>query len=154
VDLLSFGGTKNGMLAGEAAVVLPGAAETITGLQYLRKQTLQLASKMRFLAAQFDALLTDELWLANAQHANAMAARLAAGVAASPVVEITRPVQANVVFATLPAAAREALQRRFDFYTWDEDSGEVRWMCSWDTTEEDVDEFVAAVADECTRSEP
>ena len=153
VDLLSFGGTKNGLLAGEAVVLLPAVADTITGLEYLRKQTLQLASKMRFLAAQFDALLTDELWRANAHNANAMAARLAAAVAAAPALEITRPVQANVVFATLPAAAREALQRRFDFYTWDEDAGEVRWMCSWDTTEEDVDEFAAAVVDECARSD-
>jgi threonine aldolase len=154
VDLLSFGGTKNGMLAGEAVVVLPRAAGEITGLEYLRKQTLQLASKMRFIAAQFDALLTDELWRANAEHANAMAARLAAGVASAPRLAITRPVQANVVFATLPAAAREALMRRFDFYTWDGTIGEVRWMCAWDTTEADVDQFAAAVVDECARFEP
>ena len=153
VDLLSFGGTKNGMLAAEAVVVLPGATETITGLEYLRKQTLQLASKMRFLAAQFDALLTDELWRANAQHANAMAARLAAAVSAAPALQITRPVQANVVFATLPAAASAALQRRFAFYMWNEVIGEARWMCSWDTTEEDVDEFADAVVEECARGE-
>jgi len=151
VDLLSFGGTKNGMLVGEAVVLLPGTAGTITGLEYLRKQTLQLASKMRFLAAQFDALLTDELWRANAGHANAMAARLAAGVESAAGLAITRPVQANVVFATLPAPAREALQRRFDFYVWDQAIGEVRWMCAWDTTAEDVDEFAAAVVDECAR---
>jgi threonine aldolase len=153
VDLLSFGGTKNGMLAGEAVVVLPRAAETIIGLEYLRKQTLQLASKMRFFAAQFEALLTDELWRANAQRANAMAARLAAAVSAVPALQITRPVQANAVFATLPAAACEALQRRFAFYVWNEDIGEVRWMCSWDTTEEDVDEFASAVVEECARAE-
>jgi len=153
VDLLSFGGTKNGILAGEAVVVLPGAATTVTGLEYLRKQTLQLASKMRFLAAQFDALLTDELWRANAQQANAMAARLAAAVAPAAGLQITRPVQANVVFATLPAAASEALQRQFDFYIWNEAIGEARWMCAWDTTEEDVDEFAAAVVEECARNE-
>jgi threonine aldolase len=141
------------MLVGEAVVVLPRAAETIIGLEYLRKQTLQLASKMRFLAAQFDALLTDELWRANAQRANAMAARLAAAVSAAPALQITRPVQANAVFATLPATASEALQRRFAFYVWNEDIGEVRWMCSWDTTEEDVDEFAAAVLEECARAE-
>ena len=108
---------------------------------------------MRFLAAQFDALLTDELWRANAQRANAMAARLAAAVSAAPGLQITRPVQANAVFATLPPAATEALQRRFAFYVWNEDIGEVRWMCSWDTTEEDVDEFAAAVVEECARAE-
>lgn len=151
VDLLSFGGTKNGMLVGEAVVVLPAASDEIIGLEYLRKQTLQLASKMRFLAAQFDALLTGELWRANAEHANAMAARLAAAVTAAPGLAITRPVQANVVFATLPAAAREALRRRFDFYVWDHRTGEVRWMCAWDTTEEDVDEFAGAIIDACGR---
>ena len=151
VDLLSFGGTKNGMLVGEAVVVLPGAATTVIGLEYLRKQTLQLASKMRFLAAQFDALLTDELWRENAGNANAMATRLADAIAFAPGLEITRLVEANAVFATLPAAARDELQRRFHFYTWDEGKGEVRLMCSWDTTAEDVDEFAAAIVDECTR---
>jgi threonine aldolase len=100
---------------------------------------------MRFLAAQFDALLTDSLWLRNARHANAMAVRLADAVAELPGVEITRPVQANAVFAMLPAAATRALQERFDFYTWDENTGEVRWMCSWDTTVEDVEAFASAL---------
>jgi threonine aldolase len=151
VDLLSFGGTKNGLLMGEAVVVLPGAATAVIGLEYLRKQTLQLASKMRFMAAQFDALLTDELWRENAGNANAMATRLADAIAFAPGLEVTRLVEANVVFATLPAAARDALQRRFHFYTWNEGTGEVRMMCSWDTTEADVDEFAAAVLEECTR---
>jgi threonine aldolase len=143
VDLLSFGGTKNGLLVGEAVVAMgPELAEP---LRYLRKQSLQLASKMRFLAAQFDALLTDSLWLRNARHANAMAVRLADAVAELPGVEITRPVQANAVFAMLPAAATRALQERFDFYTWDENTGEVRWMCSWDTTVEDVEAFASAL---------
>jgi threonine aldolase len=143
VDLLSFGGTKNGLLAGEAIVAMN--AELSEPLLYLRKQSLQLASKMRFLAAQFDALLTDSLWLRNARHANAMAARLADAVTPLPGVELTRPVQANAVFAILPAAATQALQERFDFYTWDETTGEVRWMCSWDTTEADVEAFAAAL---------
>jgi threonine aldolase len=143
VDLLSFGGTKNGLLFGEAVVSLePSLAG---GLPYLRKQSLQLASKMRFLAAQFEALLRDQLWLQGARQANAMAARLAGAVAELPGVQITRPVQANSVFAILPAAAREALLERFDFYTWDEATGEVRWMCAWDTTERDVDAFAAAL---------
>jgi threonine aldolase len=143
VDLLSFGGTKNGLLAGEAVVFIdPGLAD---GFDYLRKQSLQLASKMRFLAAQFDALLTDELWRRSARHANAMAVRLADAVRDMRGVTITRPVEANAVFATLPGAATSALQRQFPFYVWDEDRGEVRWMCSWDTTEADVDAFAAAI---------
>jgi threonine aldolase len=144
VDLLSFGGTKNGLLAGEAVVFLaPGLAD---GFEYLRKQSLQLASKMRFLAAQFDALLTEDLWRRCARQANAMAARLAGAVADLPGLTITRPVEANAVFATLPAGAAHSLQQQFPFYVWDEARGEVRWMCSWDTTEEDVDEFAAAIA--------
>ncbi|MDQ6804991.1 MAG: beta-eliminating lyase-related protein, partial [Actinomycetota bacterium] len=145
VDVLSFGGTKTGLLGAEAVVLLePTLAE---GFQYLRKQSMQLASKMRFLAAQFEALLTDELWRACAAQANAMAARLAAAVGALPGLEITRPVQTNAVFATLPALATAALQERFAFYVWDERAGEVRWMCSWDTTEDDVDAFAGAVAE-------
>jgi threonine aldolase len=145
VDVLSFGGTKNGLMLGEAVIAFdPALAEP---LLYLRKQSMQLASKMRFLAAQFDALLEDELWRRNAARANAMAARLAAAVTALPGVRLTRPVEANAVFAIVPASARAALQERFDFYTWDEGTGEVRWMCSWDTTEADVDAFAAALRD-------
>ena len=120
--------------------------ELADGFEYLRKQTLQLASKMRFLAAQFDALLADELWLRCAQHANSMAAALAAAVRDFPGLEITRPVQTNAVFATIPRAATEALQREFRFYVWDEHTGEVRWMCSWDTTQDDVDSFADAIS--------
>lgn len=145
VDVLSFGGTKNGLLGAEAVVFL--SSELADGFLYLRKQSLQLASKMRFLAAQLDALLSDELWLRLAAHANAMAARLAAAVGDAPGVRITRPVQANAVFATLPPGAAERLQAHFPFYVWDERSGEVRWMCAWDTTAEDVDAFAAAVAE-------
>jgi threonine aldolase len=145
IDIVSFGGTKNGLLGAEAVVILdPVLAE---GFLYLRKQSMQLASKMRFLAAQFDALLTDGLWRESAGHANAMAARLAAAVGNLPGLEITRPVEANAVFATLPAAATRILLARFAFYMWDEHAGEVRWMCSWDTTDDDVDTFAAAVAD-------
>ncbi len=143
-DIVSFGGTKNGLLGGEAVVVVN--AELAGGFEYLRKQTLQLASKMRFLAAQFDALLTDELWRQSAEHANAMAARLAGALTDIPGVQITRPVQTNAIFATLPRAATDLLLKRFAFYVWDEANDEVRWMCSWDTTEADIDEFVQAVA--------
>jgi threonine aldolase len=144
VDLLSFGGTKNGLLGAEAVVFLnPDLAD---GFEYLRKQTLQLASKMRFLAAQFDALLTDDLWLRCARQANSMAATLADAVRDLPGLTITRPVQTNAVFATIPGQATEALQRMFPFYIWDERTGEVRWMCSWDTTVDDVDSFVDAIS--------
>jgi threonine aldolase len=146
VDVLSFGGTKNGLLGAEAVVLLK--PELAHDFLYIRKQSMQLASKMRFLAAQFDALLSDELWLRCARHANAMAARLAGALADVPGLTITRPVQTNAVFAVLPAAVTEALQREWPFYIWDESVGEVRWMCSWDTTEEDVDGFAAGVRDE------
>ena len=143
VDILSFGGTKNGLLGAEAVVIVN--AELAEGFRYLRKQSLQLASKMRYLAAQFEALLTDELWLRCARQANAMAARLAQGVGSVPGVTITRPVQTNAVFARLSPEATAALREQFAFYTWDESAGEVRWMCSWDTTEEDVESFTAAI---------
>jgi threonine aldolase len=142
VDAVSFGGTKNGMLLGEAIVFL--RAGLGGEVAFLRKQSMQLASKMRFLAAQFEALLAD--WRTPAAHANAMAARLADAVSRIEGVRITQRVQANGVFAVLPAAATSWLQERWRFYVWDENSGEVRWMCSWDTTEDDVDEFAADVA--------
>jgi threonine aldolase len=142
-DAVSFGGTKAGLMVGEAVVfVRPGLGEPA---RYLRKQSMQLASKMRFLAAQFEALLTDERWRAAAAHANAMAQRLAAGVRDVPGVRITQAVEANAVFAILPPGTAEALQADWRFYTWDERTGEVRWMCSWDTTPEDVDAFAGAV---------
>jgi threonine aldolase len=143
VDALSFGATKNGLVFGEAVVLLaPGLDD---GFAYLRKQTLQLASKGRFLAAQFVALLEDDLWQRSAEHANAMAARLAAAIADAPGVRITQPVQANGVFAVLAAAAIAVLQRDWYFYVWDESAREVRWMCSWDTTPAEVDAFAAAI---------
>ena len=129
--------------------------ELADGMLYLRKQTLQLASKGRFLAAQFIALLEGDLWRRSAAHANAMAARLASAVADVPGVRITQQVQANGVFAVLPPAATEALQRDWHFYTWDKATGEVRWMCSWDTTAEEVDAFAAAIRSACaTALEP
>jgi threonine aldolase len=142
-DLISFGGTKNGLLGAEAVVLVN--SDVANDFNYIRKQSMQLASKMRFLAAQFDALLSDELWLRCAGHANWMAARLAAAVDDVSGLTITRPVQTNAVFARLPAPVISTLQRDHPFYTWDETAGEVRWMCSWDTTEEDVDGFAAAV---------
>ena len=146
VDVVSFGGTKNGAMLGEAVVVLdPDAAP---GVDFLRKSSMQLASKMRFVSAQLLALLTDDLWLRNATHANGMAQTLASRVGSIDGVVITQPVQANAVFAILPPAVTARLQERFRFYTWDQATGEVRWMCSWDTTDEDVDAFATAVAEE------
>lgn len=143
VDALSFGGTKAGLLAGEAVVVL--SEEAAAALPYLRKQTLQLASKMRFLAAQFDALLEAERWRAAAGHANAMAHRLAGAVRGLDGVTLTQEPRANAVFAILPPGVADALRERWFFYDWDERRREVRWMCSWDTTEADVDAFAADV---------
>jgi len=144
-DAVSFGGTKAGLMLGEAIVLLGDGLEG--AMPYLRKQSMQLASKMRYVAAQFEALLTDELWRRAAGHANAMAARLAAAVEGLDGVRITQPVQANVVFAVLPPGVAERLQAEWGFYTWDEHTGEVRWMCAHDTRAEDVDAFAAAVAD-------
>ena len=148
VDAVSFGGTKNGLAVGDAVVFCrPGLA---TDFSFTRKQMLQLASKMRFISAQFEALLGGELWLENARHANAMAARLAAAVAAVDGVEISHPVEANAVFARLPRAAIDRLLAELPgehpFYVWDEAADEVRWMCAWDTAPEDVDGFATAVA--------
>jgi threonine aldolase len=143
-DVLSFGGTKNGAMGAEAVVVMQEADGANT--RYLRKQHGQLASKMRFLGAQFNALLTDELWLANARHANAMAARLAAGLADIPGVEIVYPVQSDVVFARLDPDRIAALQRDWTFHVWDEGKSVVRWMTAFDTQEGDVDTFLSDIA--------
>ena len=143
VDVLSFGGTKNGAVGTEAVIVMKEDLGTETPFQ--RKQQMQLASKMRFLAAQFSALLEDGLWLRSASHANAMAARLAEGVSCLPGVELRQPVDSNAVFAVLDAAPIRELQRDWGFQVWDPAENLVRWMTAFDTTEEDVDEFVAAV---------
>jgi threonine aldolase len=156
VDVLSYGGTKNGLLLGELIVVLDPAASD--GLVYLRKMNMQLASKMRFLSAQFIELLTDDLWQRSAAHANTMAARLRAGLEASiadgsaPGLSFTQATDANAVFAIVPAAAAARLHEAFRFYDWNVATGEVRWMCSWDTTAEDVDAFVEGIRAELAPS--
>jgi threonine aldolase len=149
VDVLSFGGTKSGLLAAEAIVFFGGG--TGGRFPFLRKQGMQLASKMRFLAAQFSALLGDDLWRRNAEHANRLASMLAERVQEIEGVEITQPVESNAVFARIPSAAIEPLQQRCFFYVWDEVAAEVRWMTSWDTTEEDVDRFARAISEEMAR---
>jgi threonine aldolase len=146
VDMLSFGGTKNGLLFGEAIVVL--SPEATDGLTYLRKLDMQLASKMRFVSAQLIAILTDDLYLRSARHANAMATRLRAAVDGLPGLEITQPTQSNAVFAILPPGVADRLRARVPFYDWNPATGEVRWMCAFDTTEADVDAFAAAVREE------
>lgn len=144
VDVLSFGGTKNGLMLGEAVVFLDKRLSS--NAMYERKQSMQLSSKMRFVAAQFEAYLTDDLWLKLAAHSNRMAQLLRERVAKIPGVEPTQKTEVNGVFARLPRAAIERLQRDFFFYVWDEDRDEVRWMTSFDTTEAEVAAFVEAVA--------
>lgn len=141
VDALSFGGTKNGLLFGEAIVLFRKSAD----FRFMRKQAMQLASKQRFVAAQFEAMLGSELWTTNAKHVLAMAKRLEAGVRDVPGVTITRPVQSNAVFAIIPWPAIKKAREKYFFYVWDEHTGEVRWMTSFDTTPEDVDDFVATI---------
>ena len=138
-DALSFGGTKNGAMGAEALIVM--RADLAADAPYLRKQQTQLTSKMRFVAAQFGALLHDGLWRANAAHANAMARRLADGVREVAGLEIVYPVQANAVFARLHPRHIAALQREWTFHVWDEPGCVVRWMTAFDTSEADVDTF-------------
>lgn len=143
VDVLSFGGTKNGTMFGEAVVFMDRALAP--DFKYIRKQGMQLHSKMRFIAAQFTALLSGDLWLRNARHSNAMAALLAERVRDIPGVEITQKRQANAVFARLPRDRIPGLRQRVLFHCWNEQTGEVRWMASFDTTEEDVEDFVRSM---------
>lgn len=142
VDVLSFGGTKNGLMFGEAVVFLNKALAD--GFAYNRKQGMQLASKMRFITAQFIAYLETDLWKRNASNANNMAALLAKKLTALGGIQLSRPVEANGVFVILPAAMIPKLQQKYFFHVWDEDTNEVRLMCSFDTTTEDVEGFVWA----------
>ena len=145
VDVLSFGGTKNGMMYGEAVVFFDPALAR--GFEFVRKQCAQLPSKMRFVAAQFTALLGRDLWRETAAHANRMARALAEELRAVPRARITQPVESNAVFVTLPPDAVPRVQEHFFFYVWNEQTHEVRLMCSFDTTEEDVKELVRVIRD-------
>jgi threonine aldolase len=145
VDVLSFGGTKNGILGGEAVVFFN--RELSPDFLYLRKQGMQLASKMRFVGAQFEALLTNDLWRRSAEHANRMARVLEAEVRKIPQVRVVWKVEANGVFAQIPRPAIAKIEERYFFYPWIEEECIVRWMCSFDTTEDDVREFVKVVAE-------
>jgi len=149
IDVLSFGGTKNGLMGAEAVVFFD--RKLARNFQYLRKQGMQLASKMRFISAQFDALLTNDLWLQNAQHANRMARLLQREVSKFPQVKIVYKVEANGVFAKIPRQAIAKLQKRYFFYVWNEEESVVRWMCSFDTTADDVQQFAKFVAETVRR---
>lgn len=143
IDALSFGGTKNGLMFGEAVIFFN--RQLAQKMPFIRKQTAQLHSKMRFISAQFTAYLKDELWRANAQHANRMAAILAEKTSKISCVKLTQKVQVNSVFATIPKKLIKSLQEKSFFYVWNEEKSEVRWMTSFDTTEKDIDNFVELI---------
>lgn len=146
VDVVSFGGTKNGLMGAEAVLVLN--PDAVTRPLFVRKLDAQLSSKMRFISVQLLALLTGETWRRPASQANAKARELADAVRDVPGVQLTQEPQSNAVFATVPPPVSAALQERFPFYIWDEATGEVRWMCSFDTTSEDITRFVSALRQE------
>jgi threonine aldolase len=143
VDVLSFGGTKNGMLFGESVVFF--SPDLANDFKYMRKQSMQLVSKMRFISAQFIPYLEEKLWYHNALHANKMALLLMEKLKDLPQVKITQKVQANAVFAIIPPNITEPLMEKYFFYVWDEKLNEVRWMTSFDTTEDDVNGFIACL---------
>jgi threonine aldolase len=144
IDVLTLGGTKNGLLFGEAVVFFDPSMHA-GGAAFVQKQAMQLASKMRYVAAQFEALLADGRWLRYAAHANAMAQRLQQRLSGIRGLRITRPVRCNAIFATLSRSAIAELQREHEFYVFDEALPEVRWMTHWATSERDVDEFADAL---------
>lgn len=143
VDVVSFGGTKNGMMLGEAIVFLN--PNLVSGFKYMRKQAMQLASKMRFISAQFIAYLTDNHCIKTAIHANQMANYLADSVKNIPSISITQSVDANAVFVTFPKELTSILQETSFFYLWNEELNEARWMTSWDTEPQDIDLFVKKI---------
>ena len=151
VDVLSFGGTKNGLMFGEVVVFLK--PELAKDFEYSRKQNMQLHSKMRFIAAQFERYLTDDLWKKNASTANQMAHLLAAELQKIPQVELTHDVTANGVFVKLPEEIIPKLQKHYYFHVWNPDISEVRLMCSWDTTRKDIDGFIDALMMELLNNE-
>ncbi len=146
IDVLTFGGTKNGLLGGEAICFFDPSISSLVG-PYVRKQAMQLASKMRYISAQFEALLTGDLWLRYAAHANAMTARLHAAVRDIPGVTVTRPVRANAIFAIMDPKAIARVQKQFFFYFFSGVRPEARWMTHWATTPDEVDAFAEAIRD-------
>lgn len=155
VDLLSLGGTKNGLMGAEAIIVLSPRASD--GLIYLRKLSMQLASKMRFISAQLLALFENDLGVRSATHANHMAHRLRSALEAKLAsgeikgLSFTNPTMANAVFASMDNKVADRIRAKFKFYDWERSIGEVRWMCAFDTTESDIDRFVETIAAELNR---
>ena len=145
IDILSFGGTKNGMIMGEC--VIPFSKELAKNAKFIRKQSAQLASKMRFLSCQFTAYLSDDLWLRNAQHANAMAQKLYAGLKDLPFVEFTQKLESNQLFLTMPRKIIDLMLQHYFFYFWNEANHEIRLVTSFDTTEEDIERFLSILND-------
>ncbi len=143
VDILSVGGTKIGLLFGEAVVFFD--RKYSRNLSYLQKQSMQLPSKMRFISAQFHRLLRDEIWLQSATHSNKMANRLSEGIKDIKKIKLTKTVQANSVFAIIPAEWNKLLQKLMPFHIWNEKTNEVRWMCAFDTKEGDIDKFISLI---------
>lgn len=143
VDILSLGGTKAGMMFGEAVVVFN--KDLSKHIAYKQKQVMQLASKTRFVAAQFEAMLANELWRSTATHANKMAQLLYTALSQNKHVRVTRPVQANAIFAEIPRAWYEPLQEHYPFYVWKDSTHEVRFMCAWDTKEDEIRSFADAL---------
>jgi len=143
IDVLSFGGTKNGMMLGEAVLFFnPGLSKSS---KYIRKQSMQLFSKMRFVSTQFLAYFENDLWKKNATHSNRMAKLLEKQVREIPAIQLTQEVEANGVFAIVPREIIPQLQEKYFFYMWDERRSEVRWMTSFDTQQEDILNFVALI---------
>lgn len=149
VDVLSFGGTKNGLMGAEAIIFFN--QQLAKDFFFIRKQGMQLASKMRFMSVQFEALLRDDLWRRSACHANQMAKLLEEEVSKIPQLQVVYPVQANGVFVRIPRQAIAPIQERYFFYVWNEEQSVVRWMCSFDTTEEDIREFAKFVRETVER---
>ena len=143
VDVLSFGGTKNGMIYGEAVIFFD--QKLAADFKYIRKQGMHLPSKMRYIAAQFEAMLSGDLWKRSAAHSNRMAQMLATELAKVPQIKLTQPVESNGVFAIVPAKYIPTLQKKYFFYVWDEEISEARFMTSFDTTEEDIRDFIGVV---------
>ena len=149
VDVVSFGGTKNGMMYGESVCFLkPGLAEDF---KYIRKQGMQLASKMRFISAQFIAYFRNDLWLKNARHSNNMALMLAEQIDKIADINITQPVEANGIFVILPHQAAERIRQTYFFYPWNEEISEYRLMTSWDSAEKDIKGFISLLKEELKR---
>jgi threonine aldolase len=149
VDVLSFGGTKNGMMCGESICFLkPGLSNDF---KYIRKQGMQLASKMRFISAQYIGYFRNDLWKSCASNSNAMASMLADQLKLIPEVKITQEVESNGVFVIMPAEVAEKMREHYFFYPWDEKRSEWRLMCSWDTQEKDIEDFMSLLKKELNK---